>query len=158
MLSSCWVYFCGTPGIHTYTPTRIFYRVNATMEFFSIKFKWKLTLLQWPTTWIFSYCAFWKTMFNLISMKTLNTWTVLTSSKRHFKELTILKVFETYSPESSATGMGQFPICKLKRDLFRTSVTAFTIDKNTFSALFGIFYARMDIWKEIFQKRSYTKP
>ena len=30
--------------------------------------------------------------------------------------------------------MGQFPICKLKLDLLRTSVTACTIDKNTFSA------------------------
>ena len=49
------------------------------------------------------------------------------------------------SPESSATGMGQFPICKLKWDLLRTSVTACTIDKNTFSAPFGIFYVRTEI-------------
>ena len=61
-------------------------------------------------------------------------------------------------PECSATGMGQFPICKLKWDLLRTSVTACTIDKNTFSAPFGIFYVRTEIWKEIFQKKSYTNP
>ena len=30
----------------------------------------------------------------------------------------------TYCPEWSSTGMGQFPICKLKRDFLRTSVTA----------------------------------
>ena len=43
------------------------------------------------------------------------------------------------SPECSATGMGQFPICKLEWDLLRTSVTACTIDENTFSAPSGIF-------------------
>ena len=47
--------------------------------------------------------------------------------------------FRTYCPECSATGMGQFPICKLKWDLLRTSLTACTIDRNTFSAPFGIF-------------------
>ena len=41
-------------------------------------------------------------------------------------------------PESSATGMGQFPICKLKLDFLRTSVTACVIHKNIFSAPFGI--------------------
>ena len=51
----------------------------------------------------------------------------------------------SYCPECSATGMGQFPICKLKWDLLRTSVTACTIDENTFSAPFGIFYVRMEI-------------
>ena len=61
-------------------------------------------------------------------------------------------------PECSATGMGQFPICKLKSDLLRTFVTACTIDRNTFSAPFGIFYVRTEIWKEIFQKKSYTTP
>ena len=61
-------------------------------------------------------------------------------------------------PESSATGMGQFPICKLKWDLLRTSVTACTIDKITFSAPFGIFYMRTEIWKKKFQKISYTTP
>ena len=50
-----------------------------------------------------------------------------------------------HGPECSATGMGQFPICKLKWDLLMTSVTACTIDKNTFSAPFGIFYVRMEI-------------
>ena len=49
------------------------------------------------------------------------------------------------SPECSATGMGQYPICKLKWDLLRTSVTACTIDKNTISAPFGIFYVRTEI-------------
>ena len=64
----------------------------------------------------------------------------------------------TQGPECSATGMGQFPICKLKWDLLRTSVTACTIDKNTFSAPFGIFHVRTEIWKEIFQKKSYKTP
>ena len=49
-------------------------------------------------------------------------------------------VLNRYCPECSATGMGQFPICKLKWDLLRTSVTACTIDKDTFSAPFGTFY------------------
>ena len=61
-------------------------------------------------------------------------------------------------PECSATGMVQFPICKLKWDLLRTSVTACTIDKNTLSAPFGIFYVQTEIGKEIFQKKSYTTP
>ena len=51
----------------------------------------------------------------------------------------------TQCPESSATGMGQFPICKLKWDFLRTSVRACTIDKITFSAPFGIFYMRTEI-------------
>ena len=63
-----------------------------------------------------------------------------------------------YSPECSATGMGRFPIYKLKWDLLRTSITACTIDKNTFSAPFEIFYVRTEILKEIFQKKSYTSP
>ena len=50
-----------------------------------------------------------------------------------------------YSPECSAMGMGQFPIFKLKWNLLRTSFTACEIDENTFSALFGIFYVRMEI-------------
>ena len=53
--------------------------------------------------------------------------------------------YKTLCPESSATGMGQFPICKLKWDLLRTSITACTIDENTFSAPFGIFYVKTDI-------------
>ena len=60
--------------------------------------------------------------------------------------------------ESSAMVMVQFPICKLKWDLLRTSVTACTIDKNTFSAPFGIFYVKMEIWIEIFQKMFFTTP
>ena len=47
--------------------------------------------------------------------------------------------------ECFATGMGQFPICKLKWDLLRTSFTACTIDRNTFSAPFGIFYVKTEI-------------
>ena len=41
---------------------------------------------------------------------------------------------------------------------FKTSVTACTINKNTFSAPFGILYVRTEIRKEIFQKNSYTTP
>ena len=52
---------------------------------------------------------------------------------------------ESIGPECSATGMGQFPICKLRWDLLRTSVTSCTIDENTFSAPFGIFYVRTEI-------------
>ena len=51
----------------------------------------------------------------------------------------------TICPESSATGMGQFSICKLKRDFLRTPVTACIIHKKMFSAPFGIFYMRMEI-------------
>ena len=49
------------------------------------------------------------------------------------------------SQECSATGMGQFPISKLKWELLRTSVTVCTIDKNTLFAPFGIFYVRAEI-------------
>ena len=48
-------------------------------------------------------------------------------------------------PECSATGMGQFPLCKLKWALLRTSVTACTTDKNTFYNPFEIFYVKMEI-------------
>ena len=48
-------------------------------------------------------------------------------------------------PECSAMGMWQFPICKLKWDLLRTSVTSYKIDKNTFSAPFRIFYVRTEV-------------
>ena len=71
---------------------------------------------------------------------------------------TSLALIEGHCSECSAMGMGQFPICKLKWDLLRTSVTACTIDKNTFSAPFGIFYVRTEILKEIFQNKSYTNP
>ena len=54
--------------------------------------------------------------------------------------------------------MGQFPIWKLKWDLLRTYVIACTIDKNTFSAPFQIFYVRTEIQKGIFQKKSNTTP
>ena len=57
----------------------------------------------------------------------------------------IIQKFCRLGPECSATGIGQFPICKLKWDLLRTSVTACTIDENVFSAPFGIFYIRREI-------------
>ena len=49
-------------------------------------------------------------------------------------------------------------ICKLKWDLLRTSVTAYKMDKNTFSAPFGIFYVRTEIWKELFKKGPVQPP
>ena len=42
-------------------------------------------------------------------------------------------------PECSTTEMGEFPICQLEWDLLRTSIKACTVDKNIFSASFGIF-------------------
>ena len=42
--------------------------------------------------------------------------------------------------------------------MLRTSVTACIIHNNTFSAPFGIFYVRTEIWKEIFQKKIIYKP
>ena len=36
--------------------------------------------------------------------------------------------------------------------MLRTYVTGCTIHKNTFSAPFGIFYVKTEIWKETFQK------
>ena len=41
---------------------------------------------------------------------------------------------------------------QVKWDFLRTSVRACTIDRITFSAPFGIFYVRMEIWKEFFQR------
>jgi len=77
--------------------------------------------------------------------------------------LLVAKIFieihlERLCPECSATVVEQFPICKLKWDLLRTSVTDGTIDKNTFSAPFGIFCVRTENWKIIFQKQSYRTP
>ena len=60
-------------------------------------------------------------------------------------DVRLLKFLARFSPECSATGMELFPICKLKWDLLRTSVKACTIDNNTFSAPFGIFYVRTEI-------------
>ena len=87
----------------------------------------------------------------LLRLDTIHKWTLagLGAYKiKHLDQLLFLGSggkWTKHSPGSSATGMGQFPICKLKRDLFRTSVTACTIDKNTSSAPFGIFYVRMEI-------------
>ena len=63
-----------------------------------------------------------------------------------------------HSPEYSATKMGKFPICKLKWDLLRTSVRAGTIDKNTFSAPFWNLLCENRYLKEIFLKKSSSKP
>ena len=52
-------------------------------------------------------------------------------------------------------GNGAFPICKLIWNLLKTSVTAYTIDRNTCSAPFGIFNVRTEIWKGIIQKKSF---
>ena len=65
---------------------------------------------------------------------------------------------QTHCQECSATGMGQFPICKLKWDFLRTSVVACIINENIFSAPFGIFYMRTDILKKKFQEIFYTNP
>ena len=53
-------------------------------------------------------------------------------------------------------GNGAVSHLQTEMGFLRTSVTAYTIDENTFSAPFGIFYVRTEIWREIFQKRSYT--
>ena len=66
----------------------------------------------------------------------------------------VCKKIKGLGPECSTTGMGQFPICNLKWDFFRTSVTACII----FSVPFGIFLMRMEIWKKKFQKISYKTP
>ena len=77
--------------------------------------------------------------FKVRTMKLLGTLNIGTTAELWSQ------IEMTVSPGSSATGMGQFPICKLKRDLFRSSVTACTIDKNTFSAPFGTFYVTTEI-------------
>ena len=69
-----------------------------------------------------------------------------------------LKPLIPHGPECSAMGIGQFPICKLKWDLLRTSVIACTIHKSTFSAQFRIFYVKMEIWYKIFQKNRIQPP
>ena len=46
--------------------------------------------------------------------------------------LSVRALITLYCPKCFATGMGQFPICKLKWDWLRTSVTACTIDKNKY--------------------------
>ena len=54
--------------------------------------------------------------------------------------------------------MGYFPICKLKWDLLSASVTACKIDKDTFSAPFGIFYVNQKFEKKFFKKSPIQPP
>ena len=65
------------------------------------------------------------------------------------------KPFDTMIVKDSAHNALQreFPICKLIWDLLRTSVTACKIDKNTFSAPFGIFYVKNANLKRNFSKK-----
>ena len=108
----------------------------------------------------FPICKLKRDLFRTsITACTINKVTFSAPFGIFYVKTEIWKEFQScHYPGCSATGMGQFPICKLKWDLFMTSITACTIDKNTFSAPFGIFYARTEIWKEIFQKESYTNP
>ena len=78
-------------------------------------------------------------------MCTARTKVCIKSSSELRDQRNMAFVSAIYSPEYSAMGMGQYPICKLKWDILRTSVTACTIDKNAFSAPFGIFYVRTEI-------------
>ena len=61
-------------------------------------------------------------------------------------------------PQMLCNGNGAISILQIEMEFLRTSVTACTIDKNIFSAPFGIFYVRTEIWKETFQEKSYTTP
>ena len=61
-----------------------------------------------------------------------------------------------WSPECSATVTGFSLIWKWV--LLTTSVTACSIYESIFSAPFGIFYVRTEIWKETFQKKIIYKP
>ena len=54
-------------------------------------------------------------------------------------------------PRMLCNGNGAISHCKLKWDLLRTSVTACTIDKNTYLAPFGTFYVKME--RVIYLKR-----
>ena len=103
-----------------------------------------------------SVCRLWKSIFTLHSQLFSSLLSALKTALALKMCYWQFSVASTVSPECSTTWMGQFPTCKLKWDLLRTSVTACTIDENTFSAPFGIFYVRTEIWKEIFQKKSYT--
>ena len=106
-----------------------------------------------PTFWLLPLVIY------LISFKTWVQKAPFASTlMTRLATLLILDGFSCFSQKCSATGMGQFPMYKLKWDLLRTSVTACTIDKNTFFAPFEIFYVRTEIWKEFFQKKSYTTP
>ena len=84
--------------------------------------------------------AFWP-KFNVVLCRR----SALIMYTKGFCSLLGLIILRCHSPECSVTGMGTFPICKLKWDLLRTSVTACTIDKNTFSPPFGILYVRTEI-------------
>ena len=55
-------------------------------------------------------------------------------------------------------GNGAISHLQTEMGFLRASVTAYTIEKDTFSAPFGIFYVRTEMLKEIFQKRSHTNP
>ena len=91
---------------------------------------------------------------NAVHLTAKYTFSKLLSSKSN-------KVLKRLSPECSAKVTGLCFICKWELaywDLLRTSIAAWTIHKNTLSAPFGIFYVQKEIWKQIFQKKSYTTP
>ena len=69
-----------------------------------------------------------------------------------FAPLWSKSIGSTNSPKCSAMGMGQFPICKLKWDLMRTSVTACTIDKIHFLPHLESF-----MWERKFEKNFFEK-
>ena len=63
-----------------------------------------------------------------------------------------------FNPRMLCNGNGAISHLQTEMGFLGTSVTAYTIDENTFSAPFGIFYVRTESWKEIFQKKSFTNP
>ena len=91
-----------------------------------------------------AFCS--TSMIELIQVININCIVVLRQTIiRNFVPTFKIWRKKIHCPKCSATGMGQFPICKLKWDLLRTSVTACTIDENIFSAPFGMFYVRTEI-------------
>ena len=63
-----------------------------------------------------------------------------------------------WAQSPSAMGMGQFPICKLKWNFLRTSVTACTIDENIFSAPFASLLSENGNLKRNFSKKVLYNP
>ena len=55
-------------------------------------------------------------------------------------------------------GNGAISYMETEMGFFEDFRYSFSLDKNTFSAPFGIFYVRTENWKEIFQKKSYSTP
>ena len=89
---------------------------------------------------------------------------LLTAVRRLYKHLFFFSPWKTLQepygiqPRILCNGNEAISNLQTKMGFSRTSVSACTIHKSTFSSPFGIFYVRTETWKEFFQIKSNTPP